>query len=184
MNRNDKIDQQVQKILVGDLAAAKFSVLTSWLKKEGIAVDFFNQFEMLLEKVKEESYELCLINWLLGGTGPFEIIRKIRENSKNTQIKIVVVTRQVQKINIQNAIKAGAQDFVAEPFENELLLKRLLYHLAPQDTIDADAYEFNPIQAPVDVEPVNLLVEVCEHLSHAERGTESVVLHEVLSKVG
>jgi len=174
---------QAGKVIIGDLAAAKYSVLTSWLKKEGVTVDFQNEVEGLVEKVKQEPYDLCLVNWLLGGLGPFEIIRKIRETAQNPRIKVVVISRQVQKVNIQNAVKAGAHDFVAEPFENEVLLKRILYHLAPQKAVDAGEYEFNPLSPPLEIEPINLMVEICERLSYAERGTEPTVLFEVTNRI-
>ena len=71
----------------------------------------------LITKVSEEQIDICVINLLLGGIGPFELIENVRKNSANREIKIIVVTRQVHKLNIQNTIRAGADDFIAEPFE-------------------------------------------------------------------
>ncbi|NBW98875.1 response regulator [bacterium] len=179
--QNEKI---TRKILIGESTISKYTVLSDWLKKEGVLVDVTNEPEQLFEKVAHESYELCLVNWLLGRVGPFELIRKIKEESMNKEAKIMVVSRQVQRINIQNAINAGANDFVAEPFENESLLKRILYHLGPQKMISSSVYEEAHLAGVEDLEWVNLALEVGEKLSRAERGKEHGVMYEALSKIG
>ena len=184
MNASETKEKMPKRLILGEMSATKFSIISDWLKKDNVVVDFANDAELLIEKISEESYQLCMVNWLLGGIGPFELIRKIRSSSKNPDVKIMVVSRQVQKVNIQNAISAGAHDFVAEPFENEVVLKRILYHLSPQSTMDASEYEDREISTNDELELVNLCLEVCEKLSRTERGQEPHSLHEAVSKIG
>jgi len=172
-----------KKILIGEMSSARFTVLNDWLKKESVLIDFVTEAEALIEKVSKGSYHLCLLNWLLGGIGPFQLIRQIRAESQNKDIKIMVLTRQVQKINIQNAIKAGASDVIAEPFQNEALLNRILYHLAPQRALDSKDYESLELQENIDLSLVNLCFDICERLSRTERGQEPTALFDSVSKV-
>lgn len=183
MNMNEKKDKANRKIIFGEMSVTKFSVLSDWLKKDNVIIDFANDAEKLIEMISGDHYQLCMVNWLLGGIGPFELIRKIRSSSMNRDIKIMVISRQVQKVNIQNAISAGAHDFLAEPFENEVVLKRVLYHLSPQSTMDASEYEDRKLNNAEDLGLVNLFLEICEKLSRSERGTEPQALHETVSKI-
>lgn len=179
-NANEKMNM---KVILGEMSASKFSVLSDWLKKDNISVDFAGDSEQLLERISQEPYQLCMVNWLLGGIGPFELIRKIRNDSINPDIKVMVISRQVQKINIQNAIAAGAHDFVAEPFENEVVLKRILYHLSPQSMMEASVYEEHKLVNSDELDLVNVCLEICEKLSRTERGTEPQALYEAVSKI-
>jgi len=183
MKPAEKKEKVTKKIILGEMSASKFTVLSDWLKKDNVLVDFANDAEALIEKISEGPYQLCMVNWLLGGIGPFELIRKIRSSSINPEIKVMVVSRQVQKVNIQNAISAGAHDFVAEPFENEIVLKRILYHLSPQSTMDSSEYEDRKLSHDDDLVLANLCLEVCEKLSRTERGTEPHSLHEAVHKI-
>lgn len=171
------------RVVIGDMSSSRFNVLSDWLKKESVVVDFASDADSLIEKISNGGYQLCLLNWLLGGIGPFQLIRQIKSESANPDIKVMVLTRQVQKVNIQNAIKAGASDVIAEPFQNEALLSRILYHLAPQKALDSKDYESKALDPVQDLSLVNLCFDICEKLSRTERGQEPVALHDAVSKV-
>lgn len=172
-----------KKILIGEMSSTRFTVLGDWLKKEGVSIDFATDADSLLEKVSTETYQLCLLNWLLGGIGPFQLIRQMRQESQNKDLKIMVLTRQVQKVNIQNAIKAGANDVIAEPFQNDALLNRIMYHLSPHKSLDSTAYEALELEKTQDLSLANLCFDICERLSRTERGQEPTALHQAVSEV-
>lgn len=183
MSKHEHAEKITKKVVIGDLSISKFTVLSDWLKRDNVVVELATESGDLLEKISSQHFDVCVVNWLLGGIGPFELIRKLRAESLNPQVKVMVISRQVHRVNIQNAILAGANDFVAEPFENEVLLKRILYHFGPQKSLDSDSYEFKPLLELKELELVNLCLEISERLSRAERGKEHSVFFEALSKV-
>lgn len=183
MSKHENAEKITKKVVIGDLSISKFTVLSDWLKRDNVVVELATESGDLLEKISSQHFDVCVVNWLLGGIGPFELIRKIRAESLNPQVKVMVISRQVHRVNIQNAIIAGANDFVAEPFENEVLLKRILYHFGPQKSLDSDSYEFKPLLELKELELVNLCLEISERLSRAERSKEHSVFFEALSKV-
>lgn len=161
----------VSRVIFVDFAVVKFDTVGKWLKKDGISVDTSTDPPRFLATIAEQPYDVAVINLLVGGMGPFELIKNVRGTSKNPDIKIIVISRQVHKVNIQNTIKAGANDFVADPFENENLFHRILYHLAPKQIIDPYGYEATA--ATDEVWPfVNLHLEATESLSRTIRGDE------------
>lgn len=175
--------KKTKRAIFADLALTKYQVVFEYLKNEGIHTDSANEPGLLLEKVAAKSYEVCVLNLLLGGMGPFDLISSIRQSSKNKNIRIIVVSRQVQRINIQNTIKAGANDFVAEPFENEGLRQRILYHLRPITIIEPEGYEDRRLTGPGGWPYLNLLLECSESLSHAEKGQDHSAFVNILRKV-
>jgi CheY-like chemotaxis protein len=109
-----------------------------------------------------------VVNLLVGGTGPFELIANLRMNSKNKDLKIIVISRQVQKVNIQNTMRAGANDFVADPFENENMHNRVLYHLVPKRVIEPGGFEHTEAGRE-SWAYIKLMLEATELLSRTER---------------
>jgi len=125
-----------KKVIFADFAIMKFAPLMEQLRKEGFGVDGVTDEKKFVQVIAEEAVDVCVINLLLGGTGPFEMIRRVRSQSRNRDCKVIVISRQVQKLNIQNTLKAGANDFVADPVDNENLHARILYHLTPKRVIE------------------------------------------------
>ncbi len=156
------------RVLFADLALVKYKSVISELTKADVDSDCVTDVTQLLQKISEVKYDICAINLLLGGIGPFELIENIRKSSKNPQLKIVVVTRQVHKLNIQNTIRAGADDFIAEPFESLNFYNRVLYHLRPVQVIKANQFE-QSIPGVESHKYVQMLLEATEILSRTDR---------------
>ncbi len=179
---NDK-NKKNQKVIFADLALSKYQSVMESLKSEGIFTDEALDSSSLMSKLADKTYEVCVLNLLLGGMGPFELISGVRAASKNKNIRVIVVSRQVQKINIHNTIKAGANDFVADPFDNESLKHRILYHLRPVTMIEPQGYEERPVSGKTGWDYLNILLECSEILSRAPKGNEHSAFVQILGKV-
>lgn len=171
-----------KRILVGDYAVAKYQSFIEWLGEEGVEVDAFTDPMRFLYQVKTESYELVIINLLLGSIGPFELLKEIKSTSKNPHVKVMVVSKQVQKENIQNTISAGASDFVMDPFDGVTLGHRVLYHMAPKKEVVPPGVERKELKH-VDWEVVSLLVDGIEALSRLKKEEGHVSFYRVLKHV-
>ncbi len=156
------------KVLFADLATVKYKSVMAELHKSGVNCETVTDVPGLLSKISEEEFNICVINLLLGGIGPFELIENVRKTSRNVNLKIVVVTRQVHKLNIQNTMRAGADDFIAEPFETLNLHNRILYHLRPVQVIKADRIE-QTVPGIENSKYVKLLLEATELLGRTDR---------------
>lgn len=168
-----------KKILIADFTLAKYKELETLLKKDAVEITTVSdpaKFQRLLQKNR---YEMCLVNLLFGGVGPRELMTSIRKQTKHEDMKVVFVSRQVQRVNIENCIKAGAVDFVADPFESEVLVQRVLYHLSPKQIVDTDGFEDQPFDK-VDWNAVRLLVDGIELLSKSSKNQERPAFFKIL----
>jgi CheY-like chemotaxis protein len=170
------------RVLFADFAVVKYNPVINILKEKDVVCEGVTDPPKFIEKIHNEFYDLAVVNLLLGGIGPFELIKSVRQNSMNSDIRIIVVSRQVQKANIQNTIKAGASDFVADPFEVENLSQRILYHLGPKKILDPSGFEDKKLGG-VAYGPLCLLLEATEELSRMDRGKEHATFLKILQNV-
>jgi DNA-binding response OmpR family regulator len=174
--------QSTKKVMFADFAVTKYAQLIDRLERDGMKVDSVTDEKKFVARIAEESFDLCIVNLLLSGIGPFELIRNVRASSRNPDIKIIVVSKQVQKTNIQNTLKAGANDFVADPVDNDNLHNRIIYHLTPKRVIENLGFS----QEAVGTEAwpfLNLLLEATESLSRTEPNKISQTFYEILCHI-
>ncbi len=171
-----------KKVIFADFATVKYGTIQQWLRKNEIEADAVTDPPAFLSKIKESSFDVCVVNLMLGGAEPFALIERIRGATANKDMKLIVVSRQAQKLNIQNSIRSGANDFVAEPFENENLYQRILYHLSPKQVMDVAGYEG---AEPGTSSPpyLNLLLEATELMCRAEKGKEHATFLTILKRL-
>src|SRR4051812_13491884 len=91
------------RVIFADFANVKYNGIIQKLSDDGVLTETVTGLAPLMEKISTEIYDLCVFNLLLGGLGPFEMIATLRNNSRNPLIKMIVVSRQIHKANIQNS---------------------------------------------------------------------------------
>lgn len=170
-----------KRVLFVDTAKSKYMGLTQRLEKDGIVCETSVDPGGFLAQLRDEHFDLCVLNLMVVGMGPNELISSVRGNSRSRDLKIVILTKQVHRLNIRNAIRAGANDFIVDPFEEEGVYHRIHYHLIPKRIIDID--ELIDDGSGVPNEYVRLLLESTEALSHATKEKEHEAFLAVIQKV-
>ena len=69
--------------------------------------------------------DLLLTDWHMPGMGGLELVRAVRRLGRHIEMKILMVTSESVLDCIEEAIQAGANDFVIKPFPREALLERV-----------------------------------------------------------
>ena len=69
--------------------------------------------------------DLLLTDWHMPGMGGLELVRAVRRLGRHVDMKILMVTSESVLDCIEEAIEAGANDFVMKPFPREALLERV-----------------------------------------------------------
>jgi class 3 adenylate cyclase/CheY-like chemotaxis protein len=132
-----------ERILVVDDVPANVRLLEAILVPAGFAVSSASSGPEALELVAAELPDLVLLDVQMAGMNGYEVCRRIRENEATALIPVVMVTSHDSEARI-DGIRAGADDFVTKPFDQQELLLRVRslvrikrYH----DTIRAQAAE-------------------------------------------
>jgi two-component system, OmpR family, KDP operon response regulator KdpE len=110
------------KILIVDDEPQIRRVMRTTLVARGYVVSTARSGEEALEKVREERFDLVLLDINMPGIGGMETCRIIRSQS---DIPIVILSiRNAEKEKVE-ALDAGADDYVTKPFSMPELLARI-----------------------------------------------------------
>jgi two-component system KDP operon response regulator KdpE len=115
-----------EKILVVDDEPQIRRVMKSALVKHGYIVDDARSGEETLEKIRDERYDLILLDRNMPGMGGLAACRLIRATSDVGIIMLTVRKAEPDKIE---ALNAGADDYVTKPFSMPELLARVRANL-------------------------------------------------------
>jgi adenylate cyclase len=131
------------RILVVDDVAANVRLLEAIVEPAGFSLSSASSGPEALERVQTELPDLVLLDVQMAGMNGYEVCRRIRENEETALVPVVMVTSHDGEARI-DGIRAGADDFVTKPFDQQELLLRVRslvrikrYH----DTIRAQAAE-------------------------------------------
>ena len=117
---------KTSKILVVDDDPQLRRVMKAALTKQGYVIGDARSGEVAIEKLRDERYDLVILDRNMPGMGGMEACRVIREHS---DIGIVMLTvRKTEEEKIQ-ALDAGADDYITKPFSMPELLARLRANL-------------------------------------------------------
>jgi twitching motility two-component system response regulator PilH len=108
---NDEQTQQ-QKILLIEDDPFLSELVTMRFKKDGIALDHVENAEAGLEKIKEQTPRLILLDIVLPGMGGFEFLKKIKADAETAPIPVIIISNLGQKVEIEQGMELGASDYI------------------------------------------------------------------------
>jgi DNA-binding NtrC family response regulator len=107
-------------ILVIDDEVAIRESLEVLLKLEGYATRMAGDGVEGLRIIDQESFDLVLLDLALPGQSGLELLPQIKE--RHPQLPIIMITAYGSVDNVVEAIRAGAENFIQKPWDNEKLL--------------------------------------------------------------
>jgi CheY-like chemotaxis protein len=117
-------------ILIVDDEFMNRELLTAYLNIGGYRVGEANSGEKALEMVADEAPALVMLDVHLSGISGLEVCRRLKDDPATRAIPILMVTALDSPEDQQEAAAAGAEGFVAKPFEMATLLAQIRSALA------------------------------------------------------
>jgi adenylate cyclase len=163
-------------ILVVDDVPQNLRLLAAVLEPRGYTVITATSGEEALERLTD--VDLVLLDVVMPGIDGYEVCRRLRAEERTSFLPVVMVTASGEQEK-RLAIEAGADDFIAKPFDHDELLARVRsllrikrYHdtiatfLSPQvaDLVAGDAEALESHRAEITV----LAVELRDFAAFAE----------------
>ncbi|MFD1738113.1 winged helix-turn-helix domain-containing protein [Bacillus salitolerans] len=111
------------RILVIEDNESVCSMLEMFFMKEGISGQFVHDGKEGLALVKNEHWDLLVIDWMLPGMDGVTLCRKIREE-KNL-VPIIMLTAKDSESDQVLGLEMGADDYVTKPFSPLALMARI-----------------------------------------------------------
>ena len=198
-------DPRQPSILVVDDTPVNIGFLLDTLSKAGYRVRVAPDGESALEQLQYSPPDLVLLDVMMPGIDGFETCRRLRRLPKLEQLPVIFMTALSDIQDKVRAFAAGADDYVAKPFQHEEVLARVRVHLARrelesklaelnrelEDRVTARTRELNTALAEVGAlksrlqqENRYLKQELCEASNLGEIIGSAPALQEALRKVG
>jgi len=120
------------------------SILKEYLMINGYDVTLAKNGIEGFEKFKKEDFDLCLLDVMMPYKDGFTLAKEIRE--KNESIPLIFLTAKTMKEDVLKGFKIGADDYLAKPFDSEVLLakiKSILSRRVVSVSTESDEMEFS-----------------------------------------
>lgn len=133
------VDDDENNLLLGK------SILSDWMVDFKVARDGAEALDLL----KNEKFDIVLLDIHMPLLSGVDVIKKIRKNSKNPNnlTKVIAVTANVMESDLENYLSSGFNDYVLKPFnENKLYNKicqllNLEYIDEPEEEVSANVQQ-------------------------------------------
>ena len=158
------------KILVVDDTAQNRRLMEAVLTPLGHAVSSASSGPEALEMIAADPPDLVLLDVVMPEMDGYAVCRALRENPDTQMLPIIMLTSSGDQDKV-GAIDAGADDFIARPFDQDELIARvrsLLRIKHYHDTIQAQTAELAELNRTLESR-VQAQVEELEHLGRLRR---------------
>ncbi len=119
-----------QKILIVEDDADISMIEEAYLQSAGFETKIVSDGKKVPDLVKEEAFDLILLDLMLPGKNGYEICRELRDD---LDIPILMVTARTESIDKIRGLGAGADDYIVKPFDPAELVARVNANLRQYD---------------------------------------------------
>ncbi len=114
-----------KRVLIVDDDIKNVFVLSSALEPKGLIVHDAQNGKVGLEMMKQEHYDLVLMDIMMPIMDGYTALKKIREDDDLKHIPVIALTAKALKEDRAKCIDAGANDYIAKPINYDGLLNMI-----------------------------------------------------------
>lgn len=120
-------NQNIKVLVVEDIALNQL-LMKTLLDDFGFERDIASNGKIAIEKLKENNYDIILMDLQMPEMNGFEATAYIRNELKLT-IPIIALTADVTTVDLEKCTAVGMNDYVAKPVDERLLYSKIIKHL-------------------------------------------------------
>jgi serine/threonine protein kinase/CheY-like chemotaxis protein len=161
------------RILVVDDNDDNSNVLSRRLKRQGYEVITAADGKSALEACDREHFDAVILDVMMPGMSGLEVLETLRKTRSATELLIIMATAKTDSVDVVDALKRGANDYVTKPIDFPILLARLEAQLGMKK--EADKRSASVIDVTFGIEPGTVLDGRYEILDKQGEGGFAVV---------
>jgi adenylate cyclase len=113
------------RILVVDDNASNRDLLSRRLQRQGHTVLQAEDGARALALVEEEALDLVLLDLMMPGISGYDVLALLKRDPRHKDIPVIMISALTELDSIVRCIEAGADDYLAKPFDRTLLRARV-----------------------------------------------------------
>jgi CheY-like chemotaxis protein len=129
-------DAARHRVLIADDNQANCELLEAFLATLDCDIEFATDGQQTLDRVRSFQPDLILLDVMMPRLSGFEVCQQLKAGPETANVMILMVTALNELGDIQRAVDAGTNDFLAKPVNKLELLKRVENLLALKNVRD------------------------------------------------
>ncbi|MGE0762189.1 MAG: response regulator transcription factor [Bdellovibrionales bacterium] len=117
------------------------------LKREGFVVTEVADGEAAMTCLQDTVFHLVILDWMLPGRSGLELTRWMRTQPRFDRVPVLFVTAKTDPEHIATGLDAGADDYLAKPFDTIVLMARVHALLRRNQWLNEGPAKAAPVQA-------------------------------------
>jgi sigma-B regulation protein RsbU (phosphoserine phosphatase) len=113
------------KVLIAEDDPVSRQVLQSYLEQWGHTVVMAENGRQAWELFQTQQPPLVITDWMMPEVDGLELLRRIRAHPDFGYVYVILLTARSRKVDIVQGMDAGADDFLAKPFDRDELRVRV-----------------------------------------------------------
>lgn len=112
-------------ILVVDNVSQNLQVIGEILEKGGYDTTFASSGQQAIERVQATQPDLILLDLMMSGMNGLEVCQHLKTHPSFCHIPIIFLTPSTEKVDLLQAFRAGADDYITKPLQSEEVIARI-----------------------------------------------------------
>jgi class 3 adenylate cyclase len=134
----DLTAEETGRILVVDDIESNRDLLARRLETDGHRVTVAADGEQALEILKEQEFDLVLLDLMMPGLSGFDVLQRLKIDSELRDIPVIMISALDETDSVIRCIEAGADDYLPKPFNPILLKARIRSGLEKKQWSDSE----------------------------------------------
>jgi phosphate regulon transcriptional regulator PhoB len=122
---NGSLTMDKVKVIVVDDEADLVELVSYNLKKEGFTVESASDGSEALAKIRNNNYDLVILDLMLPGIQGMELCRILRNDPSTARLPIIMLTAKTEELDKVLGLEMGADDYMTKPFSPRELIARV-----------------------------------------------------------
>lgn len=150
--------QTSSSILVVEDNADLIETLTFSLERSGFITTKARSAKEALRILDEQSFDLILLDVMLGDATGFEVCRLVRQRKSTADLPVIFLTAKAEEIDKVVGFEVGADDYITKPFSVKELHLRInaVLRRKKTPTPKISQFSFGALSVDIDIPRVNV----------------------------
>jgi len=112
-------------LLLADDDAANREMLARRLQRQGYEVSVASSGLEVLRLLRAQKSDLVLLDMIMPGLDGYQVLTRMKSDPMLADLPVIIISSLDQENSVARCIEAGAEDYVAKPFNSVLLRARI-----------------------------------------------------------
>lgn len=117
--------RNLRTVLVVDDSRTNLNVIGQRLGERGYLVVLSDNGREALDLIAGRGFDLVLLDRVMPGVSGLDVLSEVRGTPDTADLPVIMITAQSDSMSAVEALAAGADDYVAKPFDFDVLLARI-----------------------------------------------------------